>query len=97
MTEDQIRDILLDIGYNLRDQDNMWYRASAVYRGGSNPSTLAINKETGAWKDFKTGDKGSLRELIRLTLNISPDQVNDRFDADNKYLQVVLSKTAKKF
>ena len=79
MTEDQGRDILLDIGYNLRDQDNMWYRASAVYRGGSNPSTLAINKETGAWKDFKTGDKGSLRELIRLTLNISPDQVNDRF------------------
>tara|TARA_Y100000361_G_C11126200_1_gene326122 strand:- start:173 stop:1108 length:936 start_codon:yes stop_codon:yes gene_type:complete len=79
MTEDQVRDILLDIGYNLRDQDNMWYRASAVYRGGSNPSTLAINKETGAWKDFKTGDKGSLRELIRLTLNISADQVKDKF------------------
>ena len=79
MTEDQIRDILLDIGYNLRDQDNMWYRASAVYRGGSNPSTLAINKETGAWKDFKTGDKGNFRELIRLTLNISPAEVKERF------------------
>ena len=79
MTEDQVRDILLDIGYNLRDQDNMWYRASAVYRGGSNPSTLAINKETGAWKDFKTGDKGNLKDLIRLTLNISHDQVKDRF------------------
>lgn len=79
MTEDQVRDILLDIGYNLRDQDNMWYRASAVYRGGGNPSTLAINKETGAWKDFKTGDKGSLRELIRLTLNISHDEVREKF------------------
>jgi 5S rRNA maturation endonuclease (ribonuclease M5) len=79
MTEDQVRDILLDIGYNLRDQDNMWYRASAVYRGGGNPNTLAINKESGAWKDFKTGDKGSLRELIRLTLNISPSEVKDRF------------------
>ena len=79
MTEDQVRDILLDIGYNLRDQDNMWYRASAVYRGGSNPNTLAINKESGAWKDFKTGDKGTLRQLIRLTLNISLSEVNDKF------------------
>ena len=79
MTEDQVRDILMEIGYNLRDQDAEWYRSNALYRGGSNPTILAINKETGAWKDFKTGSKGNLKELIRLTLNISNEEIKVRF------------------
>jgi hypothetical protein len=79
MTEDQVRDILVDIGYNLRDEDAEWYRSSAVYRGGSNPTIMSINKETGSWKDFKTGDKGNLKKLIRLTLNISNEEMKVRF------------------
>jgi len=88
VTEDQIKDVLMDMGYSLRDQDAQWYRSSAVYRGGSNPTILAINKENGAWKDFKTGDKGNLKELIRLTLNISDKEINERFknfESDNHY------------
>jgi|TARA_B100000085_G_scaffold62127_1_gene54925 5S rRNA maturation endonuclease (ribonuclease M5) len=79
MNEEEIRQVLVDIGYSLSDQDANWYRSSAVYRGGSNPSTLSINKQNGCWKDFKTGDTGSLKDLIRLTLNISDSEINKKF------------------
>ena len=77
--EDQVREILIDIGYHLHNQDTQWFRTSAIYRGGDNSTTLAINKQTGAWKDFKTGDKGSLYDLIKLTLNISDSEAKVRF------------------
>jgi 5S rRNA maturation endonuclease (ribonuclease M5) len=67
---DQIRDVLTDIGYSLRDYGKE-YRAKPIYRDSDNNTVLSIKKDTGRWIDFKEGISGSFEELIKLSLNLS--------------------------
>jgi hypothetical protein len=67
---DQIREVLTDMGYNLRDYGRE-YRARPIYRSSDNNTVLSIKKDTGRWVDFKEGISGSLEDLVKLTLNLS--------------------------
>ncbi len=67
---DKIKEILTDIGYDLRDYGKE-YRARPIYRDSDNNTVLRIKKDTGRWVDFKEGMSGSLEELVKLSLNLS--------------------------
>lgn len=61
-----IKSYLENLGYVLVDHGS-WWRTNAVYRGGDNPSALAIDKKTGKFIDFVDNKRGSLQDLIELT------------------------------
>lgn len=87
MTDD-IKDILTEIGYNLRDCGNE-YRAKPLYRESDNNNVLCIKKDNGVWFDFKTNKYGSLEELVRLTLKLedisqAKDFIKDKFSYEKK-------------
>ena len=65
----KIESSLIELGYQLKDFGNHW-RANAVYRNGSNPSSLMIYKDTGVWRDF-VENKAPMpfKKLVELTLN----------------------------
>jgi len=66
---DQIKELLTDIGYDLRDYGRE-YRARPIYRDSDNNTVLRIKKDTGRWVDFKEGISGSLEELVKLSLDL---------------------------
>ncbi len=67
----EIKDILINLGYTLTDDKDGW-RTNAMFRGGNNQTALKIyNKplENGIiWFDFVEGHKGTLEDLVKLTL-----------------------------
>ncbi len=60
-----IKDILESNGYKLVDSGQFW-KTTALYRGGRNPTSLSIDKQTGYFWDFSAGAKGKPEELIKL-------------------------------
>tara|TARA_R100001082_G_scaffold48047_3_gene25798 strand:+ start:7204 stop:8103 length:900 start_codon:yes stop_codon:yes gene_type:complete len=81
---DEIKDILTEIGYTLRDCGNE-YRAKPLYRDSDNPNVLCIKKSNGLWFDFKTSKYGNLEELVKITLNLkdineAKDFIKNKFD-----------------
>ena len=88
---EQIKEVLTDIGYDLRDYGRE-YRARPIYRDSDNNTVLRIKKDTGRWVDFKEGMSGSLEELVKLSLDLS------NIDDAKKYLKnrVSLSSTTVK-
>lgn len=61
------------MGYSPTDQGE-YYRCSALYRGGDNPTALSISKRTGKWCDFPQGVRNApFEKLIKLTLGESQD------------------------
>lgn len=67
-----VKDVLEKLGYKLQSSNNFW-RMSALYRK-SNSNSLSVNKETGWFEDFVTGENGPLSNLVALTLGISREQ-----------------------
>ncbi len=60
-----IIDLLIKNGYPVRDY-GPFCKAPAKYRGGDNPNSLSINKTTGWFTDFKTGETGPPEKLAKL-------------------------------
>ena len=54
---DDIKDILTEIGYTLRDCGNE-YRTKPFYRDSDNPNVLSIKKSNGVLFHFKTRKYG---------------------------------------
>jgi hypothetical protein len=69
----EIKDILLELGYQPRDEGN-YYRMSAIYRGGSNKTSLVVYKKDGGFSDYVTGETGTLEQLISKTRICSIDE-----------------------
>jgi hypothetical protein len=80
-TTSKIYSSLIEMGYSLSDFGDHW-RTKAIYRGGNNPTSLKIYKNTGVWQDF-VAQKGPMpfKKLVELTLN-----TND-YSVIKKYLQ----------
>lgn len=69
-----VRDILVGLGYNLRDSGSN-YQAAAIYRNGDNKTALSIDKNTGVWYDFVEGRGGNFQELISKT--VTPEEAKN--------------------
>lgn len=67
ITPDQIEETLKSLGYNLTSDGDFW-RTSANYRGGTNPTSVSVSKTSGVWQDFGT-NVGSLpfSKLVELS------------------------------
>lgn len=83
----QLKTSLESLGYNLKDYGSYW-RTNALYRGGSNPTSVKIYKNSGVWTDFVANGAKSypIQKLIQLTLNTnSPEVINKyvNFSADS--------------
>lgn len=62
-----IKTVLSELGYHLLDFGDHW-RAQAVYRGGDNPMSLQIYKNTGVWKDYaRGGSPQAFKKLLVLS------------------------------
>lgn len=64
-----VKDVLENIGYKVTPSNNFW-RMKALYRK-SDSLSVSVNKETGWFEDFVTGQNGPLSYLVSLTLGIS--------------------------
>lgn len=73
---EDLEKILVDMGYHLLDRGNE-FRAAALYRGGNNPSSLCISKRDGRWYDFKERIGGGFEELVKITLKVDQQEVNN--------------------
>lgn len=63
-----IRSVLEGLGYSLSDNGNHW-RTKALYRGGENPTSLLIYKDTGVWIDYAENPEKAmpLNRLVELS------------------------------
>ena len=69
-----IKEVLEDIGYHLTDCGKYWI-SNAVYRGGNNPASLQIYKNSGVWIDYATGGEClPIEVLIKNTLQDDPSK-----------------------
>lgn len=66
-----IKEILISIGYRINCETSGFYRMKPIYRNSGNDSVLSVNKKTGWYTDFKTGDSGPLYKLISISKGIS--------------------------
>lgn len=64
-----VQNVLEQIGYKVSSSNNFW-RMKALYRK-SDSLSVSVNKETGWFEDFVTGQNGPLSHLVALTLGIS--------------------------
>ena len=65
MSDFSIREILENAGYTINLETSGFLKTCAHYRGGTNPTSLSINKETGYYHDFSSGEKGNWRDLLK--------------------------------
>lgn len=83
----ELKEILTSLGYKLKSSGDGW-RTNAVYRGGKNRTSLSIAKDGSGFFDFSINKGGSIKELIRLTLNVSQEEV-DLFLKDSRYQDII--------
>lgn len=79
-----IKSILENIGYNLKDDGNYW-RSLSLYRNGDNPTSLRINKKTGHFVDFPINKSGSFNDLLKLSLGFSSTKDIDEYLKDKDF------------
>lgn len=80
--ERSVVEILTNLGYKLRPDNNGW-RSNCVYRGGDNNTALKVFKN-GNWIDFVEEKSGNLEELIQLTLDLKTiDEAKDYLQGKN--------------
>lgn len=86
MDSDKIKNVLLDLGYKLKDNGSYW-QSSALYRNGDNPTALQIYKNSGAWKDYVKGTNFlSFKQLLILTLNTNdPKELEKYLSKDESF------------
>lgn len=71
-----VKDILSSLGYRLRDVGRE-FRTKPLYRDSDSDNVLSIKKDTGYWYDFKTCQHGSFDKLVKMTLKLDDDKVNE--------------------
>jgi 5S rRNA maturation endonuclease (ribonuclease M5) len=67
---ENLKEILLDLGYqNITDMGKE-LRAKPIYRDSDSSTVLRIRKDTGHWVDFSKNISGTFEELVRLSLGL---------------------------
>jgi DNA primase len=67
----EIESVLLKLGFDLKNDGPSFWRCFPIYRESSNATSLRIAKNTGSFIDFSANVKGSIYDLIKLTLGLS--------------------------
>ena len=66
----EIKDILLEIGYSNISDNGKELRMKPIYRDSSSNTVLSVRKNNGYFIDFSANISGSFQELVKLSLNL---------------------------
>ena len=66
-----IKEILLNLGYSNITEDSRNYRMKPIYRDSSSNTVLSVRKDTGYFIDFSRNIRGTLQDLVRLSLKFT--------------------------
>jgi len=84
MNSDEIKNSLEKLGYTPKDFGDHW-RMKALYRGGSNPSSIKVYKNSGVWHDHGQGGVPMpLVKLAELTLQTKDPKVLSEYAPTNQ-------------
>jgi len=75
----KVREVLEGLFYSPIQDCGKFYRTCAAYRGGSNSTSLSVNKLTGWCKDFVNQEKFPLSKLVEKTLNTRDPRVISKY------------------
>lgn len=76
--------VLEQLGYQFRKNGN-YYQSCAVYRDGTDPTSLCVYPKDNVFVDFVTNERGPLERLVGLTLKISNDTKLKEWFASKNY------------
>ena len=54
METEDIKEVLLELGFKLRDRGPYW-QTNALWRNGDNFTAVQIYKDSGVWRDYVDG------------------------------------------
>lgn len=89
---ENLKDILLDIGYSNISDNGRELRMKPIYRDSSNNTVLSVRKDTGHFIDFSKQISGSFADLVKISLNLKSQDEASKWLEDN----VGLSATTKR-
>jgi hypothetical protein len=69
----EVREILENIGYTNIKEDARTYRMKPLYRDSSSDTVLSVMKDTGSFIDFSKNISGSLKDLIKMSLDFKTE------------------------
>ena len=67
---DDLKDILLEIGYSNIIDNGKEFRARPIYRDSGNNTSLCIKKSNGRFVDYGADISGTFEDLIKISLNL---------------------------
>jgi len=67
---ENLKDILLDIGYSNISDNGREFRMKPIYRDSSSNTVLSVRKDTGHFIDFSKQISGSFADLVKISLNL---------------------------
>ena len=74
---ENLKDILLDLGYSNISDNGRELRMKPIYRDSSSNTVLSVRKDTGHFIDFSKQLSGSFADLVKISLNLkSQDEVS---------------------
>ncbi len=71
---EEIKDILLEIGYSNITDNGKELRMKPIYRDSSSNTVLSVRKNNGYFIDFSANISGSFQELVKMSLNLKDSQ-----------------------
>lgn len=77
----EVKDILIKLGYKLMPEKDGW-RTNAMFRGGDNKTALKIFNN-GNWCDFVQSQRGTLSDLVKLTLGLDEAKAKAWLKSEN--------------
>jgi hypothetical protein len=80
-----IRVVLENLGYKLSNDGHKYYRAKPLYRDSGNNTSLRISKKNGFFVDYSAQIKGSLADLVKLTLQLKTVDDAKSWLANNEF------------
>ena len=79
MNADNIKDVLIELGYQLVDRGSYW-QTNALFRNGDNKTAIQIYKDSGVWKDYVAQTSFMpFKNLVQATLNTNDKTLLDKY------------------
>ena len=74
MSQLDVKEALMDMGYSNITEDSKNYRMKPIYRDSSSNTVLSVRKDTGFFIDFSKNISGSFAELVKLSLGFENEK-----------------------
>ena len=93
MNADSIKDVLIELGYQLVDRGSYW-QTNALFRNGDNKTAIQIYKDSGVWKDYVAQTSFMpFKSLVQATLNTNDKNLLDKYLKNLDLLDTGLEKS----